>query len=135
MPPDRLLLGLPSVCSRSVSVGPQVFIMGYHLRYLRCGLGPGGGGACGYVGKKEHLVGRSCERVMERGGKNLLNADPPPHFFLKMAVCPAMKQAPRPLYSCGWLLCVYESVLILKMICFLKRALFSRADTLAPFYR
>jgi hypothetical protein len=67
MPPDRLLLGLPSVCPLPVSVGPQVFIMGYHLCYLTCGLGPGGGGACGHVGEKKtkaYLVDRSYERVM-----------------------------------------------------------------------
>lgn len=71
MPPDRLLLGLPSVCSLSVSVGPQVFIIGYHLCYLGCGLGPGGGGACGPVRKKSTFGRQILYRVMEKGAKNL----------------------------------------------------------------
>lgn len=50
--------------------------MGYHLCYLRCGLGPGEGGACGPMGEKKSTFGRQIlYRVMENGAKNFLNAD------------------------------------------------------------
>lgn len=143
MPPDRLLLGLPSVCSLSVSVGPQVFIIGYHLCYLRCGLGPGGGGACGPVRKKEaHLVDRSYTGSWRRGLKIFEMLIPPPphtHFLSQDGCLSCYETSSQGLpVVVGWLLCVCESVLIWKMIScvfFFSRVLLSCADTLAPFCR
>lgn len=58
MHPDRLLLGLPSVLSLSSVWRPQIFIIGYHLCHIGCGMGVGEGGACGSLGKKADQTDR-----------------------------------------------------------------------------